>query len=89
MERKISPLRLEGLRKMTKDYIYTVEELAKTFADHHVISEKNRERDIQSFKKKYPGEEIPQHLKDDFCIASALHCICQEIINLKEKTGAI
>lgn len=68
---------------------YTIENLEKTFAEHAKETKRNRLKDLEIFKIKYPGEEIPQHLKDDFCIASALHCICQEIINLKEKTGAI
>jgi hypothetical protein len=67
-----------------KNYIYTVEELAKTFAEHHKKVIEEREIEIQKFITHYPDSEIPESLKDDFSIAKALQAICEEISRLRK-----
>lgn len=62
----------------------TIEELAKTFEDHHQLVLINRHRDIENFKMKYPEEKIPEHFMNDFSISEALAFMCREIKSIQE-----
>lgn len=66
---------------------YTIENLEKTFKEHAEKNIKNYEKDIESFKIKYPSEKLPDHYIDYFNISEALHVICKEINQLKEKNA--
>jgi hypothetical protein len=67
---------------MTEDY--AIEQLENTFKDHAEKNEKNRIRDLEIFKNKYPKSEIPTHMLNDFSISEALHVICREINQIKK-----
>lgn len=64
---------------------YTIQELLEVFQGDAIISEKNRIQEIEKFKIKYPGVSLPIHLEDEFGIANALACICEELIELRKK----
>jgi len=70
---------------MKKD-IYSLEELAKNFANHAVQYEKYRLEWLEKFKIDYPNERVPSHMKESFNISSALEAICLEILKLKNSS---
>lgn len=63
---------------------YTLERLRSEFLEHAKHFEKENVELIERYKRDYPGEELPDHLKDDFNLSYALHDMCNELINLKE-----
>lgn len=62
---------------------YDIDTLIEIFSEHAIEAKKNKEKDLKDYKKNYPGEPIPAHMVDDFCITEALSCMCQEIADLK------
>lgn len=73
---------------MGKKMKYTIEELVVTFKDHAQRAAKHNKEIIKGFKKNYPGEPLPEHMKEDFMLPTALACICEEIVKL-QRTVAV
>jgi hypothetical protein len=59
---------------MTKEYIYTVEELAKTFTEH---AKELRDKEMERCK----GTSL---YIENFCFAKAMQAICEEICRLRK-----
>lgn len=66
---------------MTEEY--SIEQLEKTFLGHSEKHERHRQKDIETFKIKYPDEKLPDNYVNMFSISTALHVICKEINQLK------
>ena len=65
---------------------YTIEQLEKTFREHYEKDEIDDEERRVNFKKNFPYSELPPHLKkNSFNLSKALHVICREINQLKNK----
>lgn len=64
----------------------TLEDLIKTFSEHAKKSKRSNEKLIKEFKKTNPGEPLPDHFKDDFCLPKALGFMCSEVLELKKKS---
>lgn len=62
---------------------YSIEELAETFAQHSTGVHQDRLKWTTDFQENYPGEDLPDYMKDDFNFPKALEAICLEIIRLK------
>lgn len=66
---------------------YDLKTLSETFMTHHKKSiERNREI-LENYIKSYPGEEVPQHLREDFSLPKALSSICDEIRKIQDRMG--
>lgn len=63
---------------------YELEEIFKTFTSHIEESDRISEECIQRFKEYNPDKPVPDHMNRDFNFPSAMACICQEIMKLKE-----
>jgi hypothetical protein len=66
---------------------YNLKELADTFAKHHEQWSEQQKVLIDQFKENNPGEELPEHFKDDFSLAKSLETICREIVSLKKNSN--
>jgi len=62
---------------------YEIENLIKTFLEHHEEFLKDREE----LRKKYPDSPHIRDAKNEFSVALALHSICLEIEKLKRIVG--
>lgn len=61
-----------------------IKSLIKTFSKHETHAIKDRQKMMRDFIKNYPGEKIPEHIKEDFNLPAALRLMCEEILKLKE-----
>lgn len=66
---------------MTEEY--SIKQLEKTFLEHAEKNIRNHEKDVETFKIKYPDEKLPDNYVNMFSISTALHVICKEINQLK------
>jgi hypothetical protein len=62
-----------------------IKKLVEIFTEHEIQADKNRQDDLIAFVQNHPGEEVPDHMKDNFNICRALKMICKEIVLIKEK----
>jgi hypothetical protein len=62
--------------------MYEIQELEKTFKEHHKKSVKLNKKLIKQFQENNPGEPIPDPFNDDFSLPLALAAICKEILHL-------
>lgn len=63
--------------------MYTIEKLIEIFTDHTKKSEKMAQDQLESWIETNPGEDVPDHMLDDFNICRALRVMCQEIQKIK------
>jgi hypothetical protein len=66
---------------MSKDY--SIESLSEVFSDHAEKFDRDSKRNIEEYKIKYPDQDLPEHMKENFNLAQALSLICKEIIIIK------
>lgn len=65
--------------------LYSLESLIETFLDHSKKADNQRQKWIADFKENCPNEELPEHMKDEFSVATALAAICIELLKLRDK----
>ena len=64
---------------------YSLESICAIFAQHAVQYDNDLVGVIASFKERFPEEELPKHLSDNFNIARAMGVIAEEVVKLKNK----
>lgn len=62
--------------------VYGFEELRKKFSEHAIQQVELHKRMKQNYEEEYPDEELPDMLKDDFCLPMAFVSIIEEIDRL-------
>lgn len=58
---------------------YSIENLEFIFMRHAEEAEQRNKEIIDNFKKDYPNEDIPDHMKSSFNLAKALSVMANEI----------
>jgi len=66
---------------------YLIEDLVLTFAKHADDLDEMQKNNIESFKKSYPGSDLPLHLENPFNLSRALSEMASEIVNIKYKSS--
>ena len=61
--------------------------LEQTFLHHAKEARTQNLVMCEQFHKDYPGQPLPVHFKEDFCLPEALALMCKEILALKERCG--
>lgn len=64
---------------------YSIENIRKTFLEHSEKSLKDQENQIAKFRENNPGNPLPEHFTDNFCLPLALASMCNDIIYLYEQ----
>jgi hypothetical protein len=65
-----------------EDNMYKIEELADAFEKHAMESKKVNDALVKDFSERYPGQELPAHLRDNFSLPGALSVMCRAIIDV-------
>lgn len=68
--------------EMTEDQ-YSLENLEKTFHEHAIQVKDDMSKQVKDFMENNPGEKLPPHFLNFFCLATALHVIVKEIRKIK------
>lgn len=62
---------------------YELDYLKNEFEKHAIQAKKDLEKMREQFLKMSPGQELPEHLKEDFSLPKALFTLVKEIEELK------
>jgi len=65
--------------------MYSLDELVETFLRHGTETQEQQWNLIKEHKERYPQEELPKYMNDPFNVSFALHAMCKELLDLKNK----